>query len=265
MLITRLATAIVLLAACISAMLLLPNIWWTLLLLPVLLAASREWGTLAGLTRASSWGFAGTVTVIAGLVGLLAAQTAVAEKVIYGAGCVFWVFVAIPWLARGWQVRAPLLLSVVGLAVLLPSWLALARLQVQPWQLLAVMGIVWIADSAAYFAGRAWGRHKLAPAISPGKTWEGAAGAGVAVAVYYFALYRVVPEWGWWNGSGGALLFASVAVMSVVGDLFESAIKRQAGVKDSGALLPGHGGALDRIDSMTATLPLAAMLMPYAG
>src|SRR6185503_17555955 len=99
--------------------------------------------------------------------------------------------------------------------------------------------LVWLADTAAYFVGSRWGRHKLAPGISPGKTWEGAAG-GIAGALVYAAL---------------------LAALSIIGDLFESAAKRQAEVKDSGTLLPGHGGILDRIDSATATLPVAGLLL----
>jgi phosphatidate cytidylyltransferase len=187
------------------------------------------------------------------------------ETLIYGAGCAFWFFIVMPWLARHWQVRSPLVLGAVGWIVLVPAWLALARLQEDPARLLALLGIIWISDTAAYLAGKAWGVHKLAPSISPGKTWEGVAGAGAAVAVYYVALSRVAPTWGWWNGIGGAVLFAGVTLMGMVGDLFESCVKRQAEVKDSGTLLPGHGGILDRIDSMTAALPIAALLLPYAG
>lgn len=267
----RLATAIVLLAVCISALFYLPNAWWTALLLPVLLAASREWAALAGLQGAARWMFSGLVLASAVVASVLAAGFPVVagrptspEAMIYGAGCAFWLLIAVPWLARFWHVRSVLILASTGWIVLVPAWLALARLQESPGRLLAVLAIVWLADTAAYLSGRAWGRHKLAPSISPGKTWEGVAGAAVAVAVYYFVLSRVAPEWGWWSGYGGAILFAGVAVMSVVGDLFESAIKRQAGVKDSGTLLPGHGGVLDRIDSLTAALPMAAVLMPYA-
>lgn len=268
----RLATAIVLLAACVSALFFLPNAWWTALLSAVLLAASREWAALAGLRGARRWMFAGIVLASAVGAWLLvrsfpgaASRLTPPEAVIYGAGCAFWLLIAIPWLARSWRVRSAFALGSAGCIVLVPSWLALARLQERPGQLLAILAIVWLADSAAYLSGRAWGRHKLAPSISPGKTWEGVAGAAAVVAVYYFVLSRVAPEWGWWSGYGGAILFAGVAVMSVVGDLFESAIKRQAGVKDSGALLPGHGGVLDRVDSLTAALPAAAVLLPYAG
>jgi phosphatidate cytidylyltransferase len=272
MFIARLATAVVLLAACISALLYLPNAWWAALLIPVLLIASREWAALAGIQGGARWIFSGIVLAAAAASWLLVAShpaeaggLSPAETAIYGAACVFWLLMVVPWLARFSHVKSVFVLGCAGLIVLVPAWLALARLQASPGRLLAVLMIIWLADTAAYLSGRAWGRHRLAPAISPGKTWEGVAGAAVAVAVYYFILSRVAPEWGWWSGYGGAILFAGVAVMSVVGDLFESAIKRQAGVKDSGTLLPGHGGVLDRIDSLTAALPMAAVLMPYAG
>jgi phosphatidate cytidylyltransferase len=127
---------------------------------------------------------------------------------------------------------------------------------------LFVMGLVWVADISAYFAGRRFGKNKLAPGISPGKTWEGVAGAMLGVSFYVVLVWgfssdfdrrEVLPilllaSW-WWVG------------LAVIGDLFESAIKRQAGVKDSGTLLPGHGGLLDRIDALTSTLPLAALVI----
>ena len=156
-----------------------------------------------------------------------------------------------------------LFLALAGWMVLVPTWLALTRLQAQPGVLLALLGIVWIADSCAYFVGRAWGRHRLAPTISPAKTWEGVAGAAAGVAVYYALLYVFVPEWRWWHGLSGALLVAGVGLLSVIGDLFESWVKRLAGAKDSGTLLPGHGGILDRIDSMTSSMPFAALLLLY--
>ncbi|HEU0289497.1 MAG TPA: phosphatidate cytidylyltransferase [Burkholderiales bacterium] len=272
MLITRFATAIVLLAVWVSALLFLPNVWWTALLLPVLLVAGWEWGGLTGLARGGRWMFAGFVLASATFVWLLVARSEPAvgrltapEVLIYGVGSTFWLFIALAWLARRWPMRSPLALGAVGWIVLVPAWLAIARLQENPGQLLAMLAIIWLADTAAYLSGRAWGKHRMAPSISPGKTWEGAAGAVAAVAVYYFIMSRAVPEWGWWHGFGGAALFAGVTVMSVVGDLFESGVKRQAGVKDSGTLLPGHGGVLDRIDSMTAALPAAALLLPYAG
>ena len=128
------------------------------------------------------------------------------------------------------------------------------------------MATVWIADTAAYFAGRAFGRRKLAPAISPGKTWEGVYGALAAVAAYALALWPAARRAGGFDDSGIAPLAGWIAAalvlaaLSVVGDLFESLLKRQAGVKDSGSILPGHGGILDRIDALLAAMPAAALL-----
>ena len=272
MLIARIATAGVLLALFVSALWLLSNAWWTALLLLALLAASWEWTTLAGIKGAWRGGFAAMMLASALGIWLIVANAAPGvgrptpvETVVYGASGVFWLLIAVPWLARGWRARSPLLLAAAGWILLVPTWLALVRLQAEPGRLLAVMGIIWIADIAAYFAGRAWGTHKLAPAISPGKTWEGVAGAVVAVAVYYVVLGNVARDWTGLQGAGGAALFAGVLLMSVVGDLFESWIKRQAGRKDSGTLLPGHGGILDRIDSLTSSLPLAALVLPCLG
>ena len=133
--------------------------------------------------------------------------------------------------------------------------------QLGPWPLLGLMAVVWIADIAAYFSGRAFGKHKLAPQISPGKTWEGAAGAVVGVVAYGLLLRGLNPP----LAALGGLLGATLALLlltsvSIAGDLFESLLKRQAGIKDSSQLLPGHGGVLDRIDSLTSTLPLVAAI-----
>ena len=130
-------------------------------------------------------------------------------------------------------------------------------------------GITWVADTAAYFVGSRFGRRKLAPSVSPGKTWEGAAGALAGALAYAIICAALVPqlEAGIAGGRAWGAYLAAVAVLcvaSIVGDLFESAAKRQAGVKDSGTILPGHGGILDRIDSATSTLPLAAVLWPVA-
>jgi phosphatidate cytidylyltransferase len=261
----RLATAVVLLAACVSALLWLPNGGWTVLLLAVLLGAAWEWGGLAGLARGARWTYALLLVATAGAVWAVVAAAPALETWLYAVAAIFWLTLAPLWLARGWRVRSLAGLAVTGWIVLVPSWLALARLQADPRLLLAILGIIWLSDTAAYLAGRTWGRRKLAPSISPGKTWEGIAGAGAAVAVYYVVLSVAAPAWSEMRGAPGAALFAAVAVLGVVGDLFESWIKRQAAVKDSGGLLPGHGGVLDRIDSITAALPVAALLLMVAG
>lgn len=167
----------------------------------------------------------------------------------------FWAIVAPVWLWRGVRETHRAALAAVGFVVIVPAALALAILQ--PAEILAVLVLVWIADTAAYFVGRSFGRHKLAPSISPGKTWEGAAG-GIGGALAYAILLGAFWGRAWW---AYLAIAAVLAVLSIIGDLFESAAKRQAGVKDSGTLLPGHGGIMDRIDSATATLPVSALLL----
>jgi len=166
------------------------------------------------------------------------------------------------WLWRGWRLSSNDIAGyLTGWLLIVPTWAALVALQDgHPWWLFGVMGLVWIADISAYFAGRAWGRHKLAPNISPGKTWEGVLGALVGVCAYslvgaWVAGISPLDKLNW------APLLLALTAVSVLGDLFESMIKRQAGVKDSSQLLPGHGGFLDRLDSQTSMLPLAALLI----
>jgi phosphatidate cytidylyltransferase len=140
-----------------------------------------------------------------------------------------------------------------------------AALSLPPGHLLLVLGLAWIADTAAYFAGNAFGRRQIAPSISPGKTWEGVAGAVGACLIYaIICALPGAPLGQYVHGATWATYLAGAALLcgvSIVGDLFESALKRRAGAKDSGALLPGHGGVLDRIDSVMPTLPIAAMLL----
>lgn len=168
--------------------------------------------------------------------------------------------VAYPRAAVVWH-RLPVQ-AVIGLLLLVPSWQAVVQIQEQgalglagAWALMFILLWVWAADTGAYFAGRALGRHKLAPAVSPGKTIEGLLG-GVALALTVVGLVTwLVPI----SGDRYAILAVAVVTVlaSVLGDLFESMVKRQAGIKDSGTILPGHGGMLDRIDSVTAALPVA--------
>jgi phosphatidate cytidylyltransferase len=195
------------------------------------------------------------IGMAAGFAALYFAGRAV-QLAAFGLAGVFWIALAPGWLARGFGARRADTLVVAGFLVLPPA--ALAMVSLEPRLLLAVLALVWIADSAAYFVGRAWGRRKLAPTISPGKTWEGAAGGVAGALVYAIICKRFFADVGWVPYLAAAALLAA---MSIVGDLFESAAKRRAGVKDSGALLPGHGGILDRIDSATAVLPIAALLL----
>jgi phosphatidate cytidylyltransferase len=273
MLTTRLATAAVLLPLFIGGLLWLPNKFWIAFLLPPLLIGGWEWARLAGYRRAGCWAYAGVV-VLSGL-GVLNSSLQPgswtsgvhipADGIAYGLAAVFWIAVVPAWLMRKWHLKDPLAMGLAGWIVLVPTWLALVRLQAEPLQLLILLGIVWIADSAAYVTGKSLGKSSLAPQISPGKTWEGVVGACVAVAVYY-AVLRSIFETAdtLLGGFTGVLLCAGTTVMSIEGDLFESWMKRQAGVKDSGRMLPGHGGILDRVDGLTASMPLVALLLLYA-
>jgi phosphatidate cytidylyltransferase len=179
----------------------------------------------------------------------------------------FWLFAAPVWLWRGMTARHAPVLALSGFVVLVPA--ALAMMVLPPQAVLIVLVLVWVADIAAYFVGSRFGRHKLAPAISPGKTWEGAGGALVATLAYAIVGGALISSSRAGIGSNMWAVYlaaaAGLCALSILGDLFESAAKRQAAVKDSGALLPGHGGILDRIDSATSTLPLAALLWPLIG
>ncbi len=261
----RLLTVAVLLPLLLAAMFWLSGNWWQLAMLLPLLIAAHEWSKLAAFGRFGEAVFliavSGGVALLSRVAGTETLQDAHGIEVaraVYLLSCGFWVLVVPCWLGLRIQIRTRLTLGVTGIVLLLPMWLALIQLQRNPKMLLLLMGVVWIADTAAYFFGRLFGRHKLAPAISPGKTWEGVAGALAIVTVYALGLLsaRLVER----EALFLVTVFLSMAVFSIVGDLFESWVKRAAGVKDSGTILPGHGGVLDRIDGVMAALPLAALM-----
>jgi phosphatidate cytidylyltransferase len=263
----RVLTALVLVPLLLGCMFLLPNSVWALLMCVPAALAALEWSRLAGYRRSGSLLF--TAAVIATCLGFLllgafvpplTAAAARAAVLLYVLALLFWAIVVPLWLYRGWRAPQPLLLGAVGWIVLVPAWLAIVSLQKTASLLLAALLAVWIADIAAYFAGRRYGRRKLAPQISPGKTWEGVCGALIAISIYGFGVsFLLQPAANIYDRMVMLIFFVALTVLGIVGDLFESWIKRGAGVKDSGNLLPGHGGMLDRIDSLTAALPFAAL------
>jgi phosphatidate cytidylyltransferase len=273
MLSTRILTAALALAVVLAALFLLRPLYFALLVLLVIAAAADEWARLARFAPLSRASFVGVV-VVAALALLFAPAAGFARGWpdaivlgVCGVATAFWLLVATPWVVQRWPMRTGPALMIAGFIVLLGAFVALAELEARsPWLVLAAMAIVWIADTAAYFSGRAFGRRKLAPQVSPGKTWEGVYGALAAVAIYALALIPLAAA----AGYAGALSVATVALwlaflvavaaLSVVGDLFESWLKREAGVKDSGSLLPGHGGVLDRIDALLAAMPPLAVM-----
>ena len=184
----------------------------------------------------------------------------------WAAVAAFWLLVMPAWLHGKWRVSANARGWAVGWLLMLPLWFALVHLrQTQgAGSLLALMAVVWIADTAAYFAGRAFGKHRLAPVLSPKKSWEGAVGGMAAVLVY--ALWA--RHMGWlFQESGVAATLAAACILtwvSIGGDLLESWLKRAAGIKDSSNLLPGHGGVFDRIDSLIAAVCVYAAVLALA-
>ena len=266
MLLTRVLTAAALLAAFLSALWFLDRIAFSVLVAASVAIAGYEWALLGKSRRAIALAYGILCALL--VLGLLRAGAAVPW--VFAAAGIFWIAVVPLWLARGFDSCPASLLPAAGILVLVPAGIALATLG--RGDVLMLLGLVWVADSAAYFAGRSFGRHKLAPAISPGKTWEGVAGAVCAVVIYAIIWAQFAPGWTarlqgvrdayWALYLAGAVLLCAA---SVLGDLFESAAKRRAGVKDSGSLLPGHGGVLDRIDSVTAALPVALLLMQATG
>lgn len=269
----RVITALILFVALLSAVFLLPPIAWLLLVGLLLVIATVEWGGLIGLHGtgavfycAVTAGLFFAACMAGGLAGSSLTASPQALIGLFVIGAAFWLVVAPLWLSGKWPLRRAGAGAIAGWLVVVPAGLALVHLRaVNPLLLMAAMALVWVADIAAYFVGRAIGRRKLAPGISPGKSWEGALGAVAFVLVYGFVVALGWPALGLPRAAdpssvlGFAAALVLITAVGIVGDLFESLAKRQAGVKDSGNLLPGHGGVLDRIDSLTSTLPLVSL------
>jgi phosphatidate cytidylyltransferase len=264
MLLQRVITAVALLLILLPTIAFGPPAAWGLVSLAFLAVAAAEWARL--LPRPANRLLIAALLVVLGLAWLFAPIPRAAAPILAGVALAWWLVFGIAALARtragggGWPVATVLLFA---------CWVALLSLaRIGPVALVGAMAIVWIADIGAYFVGRSIGRRKLAPRISPGKSWEGAIGGAVfailvgwgaaAVPALADALPAVlVDRLGPWVA---AVVLAGFVALSVVGDLHESLLKRQAGVKDSGRILPGHGGVLDRIDALIPTMPLAALL-----
>lgn len=264
----RVITAVILVAGLLAALVWLPPIGFDLLLLLVVLAGAWEWTTLAGATLAPLR--IGFQSVLLLSCGLLVPQGAPWLQAVLLASVLLWPF-AFYCVVRQpqtvWLLRQPAALLIAGWLVLVPSWLAVYWLQRLPgerlFHVLWFIALVAAADTGAYFAGKAFGRRKLAPLVSPNKTWEGFIGGMVATSVVAVAGAKLGPSAALQDVNVVLLIAAALllAAYSVVGDLFESLLKRTQNLKDSGNLLPGHGGVMDRLDSLTAALPLFVLLL----
>ncbi|MDS1141504.1 phosphatidate cytidylyltransferase [Pusillimonas sp. SM2304] len=277
----RVITAIVLLAVLLGA-LLAPGSWPLVLLLTLIAGCALwEWLRLTWPRQPSAAPvvlalFCAALMLLVAMQWLAAAPAAWAvalqgglNRVLLPAVALIWVVAATMLVVQGQAQRRSggAWLSLFGVLAVFAVWMALVQLFLLrgAWFLVSLLALIWFADIAAYFTGKALGRRKLAPRVSPGKTWEGAAGGVLAATLWVFAS-------AYWPGSFGDVLMqrwpgwvvAAIAVflaaLSIVGDLFESLLKRRAGVKDSSHLLPGHGGVYDRIDALLPVAPIALLI-----
>jgi phosphatidate cytidylyltransferase len=252
---TRIVTAVVLAVVLLAVILGLPPAATVAVLTALVVAGAWEWSAFLRLKSVSR-----RVAYVAFVVLLLAlawrASAAPDRRDLILAGAVVWWFAAFLWVAFAPRWVSPWSAGLAGVLALVPSWVAMVRLRLSlphgaEWVLFALL-LVWVADIGAFFVGRRFGRIRLAPEVSPGKTWEGAVG-GLAVS----ALVAVAGA-AWFRVALLPFLPLCLAAVgfSIVGDLTESLLKRFAGMKDSGSILPGHGGVMDRIDSLTGAAPV---------
>jgi phosphatidate cytidylyltransferase len=281
MLITRIVTAIALLIVVIPALFLAPFWVWQVVVLAFMVLAGLEWGRMLGSAKggrllASALAAAGiiftftpTLTTSSSM-AMLGVLSVFASLVIVLAG-LFWFLISPLALRPSYSAKTGGL--PLAFLLLLATWLAVTQLSERgPLYVLSCLLIVWIADTFAYFSGRTFGNKKLAPSISPGKTWAGVYGGIVGVALYFF----VFGQFGFTGNSfpktvsssvgilGAIIIAIAMTAYSVIGDLYESKLKREVGVKDSGNTLPGHGGVLDRIDAVIAILPICWLIDRFA-
>ncbi|BFI95271.1 MAG: phosphatidate cytidylyltransferase [Rhodanobacter sp.] len=267
----RVITALLLAPLAIAIILLLPTPWFAAVAAAVFVAAQEEWTRLAGVQKPTVR-FALLVLAAALFAVLWSMHSGLATPLLLALGAAWWLLACL-WLRHFAFGAAPTpenrtIKLAAGALVTFPAWIALLALHGRephgPWWMLLALVIVWAADIGAYFSGRTFGGRKLAPQISPGKTWAGAYGAMLAGVLVALA-------GGWLLGvrvaslPGLGVLAALTVAISIVGDLLESLMKRHAGMKDSGTIFPGHGGLLDRLDSVFAALPVFALGLRLLG
>ena len=259
----RIITALILLPIALCGFFLLHGAGFALFIGLVVTLGAWEWARLAGFTEQPiRVGYAAVVAVLLFFMYILPGLA----PWVLGASVIWWavatyLVLTYPRSSAHWASAAYKL--VIGLLILLPAWQGLVLIKQEPlgnWLIMAVMVLVWGADIGAYFSGRAFGKRKLAPQVSPGKSWEGVYG-GLALSLVITAIVGLVRDWTVAELLKGLIGAALIVFISVVGDLTESMFKRQSGIKDSSNLLPGHGGVLDRIDSLTAAIPIFAVLL----
>lgn len=267
----RVITALLLLAVLLPALFYPSPEPFCAVALVFIVGGGWEWARLNGLGRLAAWLSGGGLGVV---LAVLWWQVGLGTPVplLWQGSALLWVLLAVGLLragVAGWPALTPALRFGVGWVLIGVAWWAMAQARhLGVTMLLSVLTLVWMADIAAYFGGKAFGRRKLAPAISPGKSWAGVYSGALGVLLLAVGWVVVDPSadslYGrlWALGPIAALLaLAGLTALSVAGDLIESLVKRSAGVKDSSGLLPGHGGVLDRVDALLPVLPVAMMLV----
>ncbi len=274
MLITRIITAVVLLVILLAVLFGGYYPAFVVVILAFLMAAVTEAFQLFGRTRMQAAVVAAFWTAAFAFAFLFKDNNPATLKIWFGLATGIWLLRFVPSLATGLPpmdgMRNTILGTLYAVSIVACFAAIVMFFNVSAMYLLSVMALVWIADVFAYFSGKAFGKNKLAPTISPGKSWEGAIGGGVAVLVISSLVIlfggpaladtfvvRLQASLGWLPALA---ILVVITAASVVGDLVESQLKRRAGVKDSSNLLPGHGGVLDRIDALIPVLPLAALI-----
>ncbi|WP_339476283.1 MULTISPECIES: phosphatidate cytidylyltransferase [unclassified Pseudomonas] len=259
----RIITALILLPIALGGFFLLEGASFALFIGLVVTLGAWEWARLAGFPAQSAR--VAYAAAVAAMLFIMYVVPSLAPWVL-GVAVLWWatatyLVLTYPQTTHHWANAATKL--VIGLLILLPAWQGLIWIKQGPlgnWQIMAVMVLVWGADVGAYFSGRAFGKRKLAPKVSPGKSWEGVYG-GLVLSLVVTTVVGFVRDWTVAQLLMGLVGAALIVSVSVVGDLTESMFKRQSGIKDSSNLLPGHGGVLDRIDSLTAAIPIFAVLL----
>lgn len=267
----RIITAIILAPLVLAGIIYLSPQHFAIATALVIALGAWEWAELAALSFIQKLIY--VVALISGCYAISVAGPGLQMLVLYLALLVWGVMLlwVIGYPASGRYWGGSLQRALLGMAILIPAWLSLTLLKLENTNgasILLIMLIIWGADVGAYFSGRAWGNRKLAPKVSPGKTWAGVYG-GVALALVVCWLFSSMIGFMQLGQLGHWLLFSLVAIVtatvSILGDLTVSMVKRRRGVKDSGSLLPGHGGVMDRIDSVVAGLPVFTLMMINLG
>lgn len=272
----RIITALILAPLMVGGIFFLPIEQFAYFIGFIVTVAAWEWANLAGYTsQPVRFGYAALVAISVALVAYFGHQFEGLSMVILSVGAAWWLFACFlimqyPQKIALWQAKP--VRALMGFLVLVPMWVGFMTLKGQEYSSLIivyVMLLIWGADTGAYFAGKTWGKAKLAPSVSPGKSWAGFWGGlattGIIAVIFLLSINH-------WLRSVTAndfmmlvIITAITAVISVMGDLLESMMKRHRGIKDSSQLLPGHGGVLDRIDSMASAVTVFAFLMVLLG